>query len=161
MKNIVCIFLAVFFTIVGCAFQKAWSDDLLTRDQAITILVEQVINPSLNKDTLMAFGPQDMLASGDVVEPALLNTPPYAGSTKTIQTPTWFFWIDDEPKSDFVHYCRFVYIDAGNANPTIGDGITVETQGWWPKINGTNYYKLYQERVESDDFVYGELLTPG
>jgi hypothetical protein len=160
MKNIVCIFLAVFFSIVGCAFQKAWSDDLLTRDQAVSILMEQVINPSINKDILMAFGPQNMLSGGDVVEPDLLDTPPYAGSTKTIQTPTWFFWIDDKPKAGFVHDCRFVYIDASITNPTIGNGITIEVQGWWPKINGTIYYDVYEERIKSADFVYGELLTP-
>jgi hypothetical protein len=79
MKNLLCISLVVFFTIVGCAFQKAWSDDLLTRDQAIAILIEQVITPMVYEDYYMAFGPQQMLTIGDRVESEVLGGQPYPG----------------------------------------------------------------------------------
>ena len=121
--------------------------------------MEQVINPSPTKYLLIALGPQNMLAEGDVVEPAFLNTLPYAGSTKTIQTPTWFYWIDDEPDAGFVHSTRFVYIDASHSNPTVGDGIEIEIQGWWPKINGTKTYD-YPPGNSHPDLVYGTVPFP-
>ena len=160
MKKTAYISFTIFILLLGCTLHTAWSDDLLTRDQAISILMEQVIDSSINKDTLMAFGPQEMLTAGDVVKPMFLNTEPYNGSATTIQSPTWFFWIDDKPNPCFVHPCRFVFIAADNPNATIGDGITVEIQGWWPKINGVDYYEVYEERIQSQDMVYGEALEP-
>jgi hypothetical protein len=47
--------------------------DSLTREQAVSVLIAQVINPSPNKDTLMACGPQSILQSGTVVEPLWLD----------------------------------------------------------------------------------------
>jgi hypothetical protein len=91
--------------------------DSLTREQAVSVLIAQVINPSPNKDTLMAFGPQNMLQPGTVVRPPLLNAQPFPGSVRTIQTPTWFFFVNDEPEAKFAHSCRFVYIDANHASP--------------------------------------------
>jgi hypothetical protein len=69
----------LFVTISLRNILKAWSDDLLTRDQAFSILIEQVINSSPNKDLLMALGPQDMLATGDVVEPFHIGGERYLG----------------------------------------------------------------------------------
>ena len=132
--------------------------EALTRDQAVSALIAQVINPSPNKDTLVASGPQDMLPQGTLVEPHGLNTPPYPGSARTIQTPTWFFYIDDEPEHLFVHACRFVYIDANNPDPVMGDGIIVETQGWWPKINGVETHGGTMHT--SPDLVYGSHPYP-
>ncbi len=54
MRNLVCIFLAFLLFTFGCAFQEAWSDDLLSRDQAIAILIEQVITPRVYEDYYMA-----------------------------------------------------------------------------------------------------------
>ncbi|AEB08881.1 hypothetical protein [Desulfobacca acetoxidans] len=149
----------LFSAVVLCACMPGFARaDALTRDQAISVLIAQVINPSPNKDTLMAFGPQNMLQPGTVVEPSMLNTPPYPGSSRTIQTPTWFFWINDEPEYRFVHACRFIYIDATRANPIVGDGIIVETQGWWPKINGVEIYE--GGPYVSPDLVYGNPPSP-
>ena len=148
------VFLLSFCTFTaGFAFHDAWSGDLLTRDQAISILIEQVINPSPNKDILMAFGPQNMLQVGDVVEPVFIGTQPYPGNSFSVSNPTWFFWVNDEPDSRFAHHCRFVYIDVTHSNPLIGDGIIVETQGWWPKINSVEFYK--NGPLVSPDLAYG------
>lgn len=118
MKNLLCIFLVVFFSIVGCAFQKAWSDNLLTRDQAITILIEQVINPSPNKDLLMTLGPQNMLAVGDIVEPSQLGGEIYPGNSRTVNSPTWFFWIDDElPSLNNISSIAIYKLQFGSTTP--------------------------------------------
>ena len=50
MKNLVCIFLVTFVITFGGAFQKTWSDDLFTRDQVISILIEQVSNPDKKQE---------------------------------------------------------------------------------------------------------------
>ena len=156
MKNSMCISLVISLITFGCAFQKAWSDDLLTRDQAISILIEQVINPDKNKDNMMVFGPQSQLQKGDVVEPAFLSTKNSDELIYKIQNPKWFFWIDDNPLNDmFVHTTRFVYIDSKHPNPTIGDGIIIKEVGWWPKINGQQLYRSSSERTNSPDRVYG------
>ena len=143
----------------GCASQKAWSDDLLTRDQAISLLIEHVITPVVYEDYYMAFGPQQMLTSGDKVEPNVLGGDPYPGSDRDIDRPTWFFWVDTNKWARFAHLVHFVYIDASISNPTIGNGIIVEDQGWWPKINGVDYLDEAEDRWESADIVYGEAPT--
>ncbi|WP_449245367.1 hypothetical protein [Desulfobacca acetoxidans] len=147
--------LLLFSAVVLCACVPGFARaDVLTRDQAIAVLVQQVINPSPNKDTLMAFGPQNMLQPGAVVKSGWSDV----GSARTIQTPTWFFYINDEPEAKFAHSCRFVYIDAGCANPVVGNGIVVETKDWWPEINGVEIYvgMLYA----SPDLVYGTPPSP-
>ncbi len=159
MKNFVCISLTVLIITVGCAFQKAWSDDLLSRDQAIGILIEQVITPIAYEDYYMAFGPQHMLTTDDIVEPEVLGGQPYPGMGKDIQGPTWFFWVDTDKWARFAHWVHFVYIDASHPNPTIGNGIIVENQGWWPNINSVDYLDAPEERWASVDTVYGEAPT--
>ncbi len=159
MKNLLYVFLIVFFITVGGSFKEAQSDDLLTRNQAIAILIEQVISPEVYEDYYMAFGPQNMLTDGDSVEPAYSMADPFPVSGRNIQNPTWFFWIDTDKWAKFVHLVHFVYIDASQSNPTIGDGIVVESQGWWPKINGVDYLSNSEERWASADIVYGEAPT--
>jgi hypothetical protein len=159
MRYFVCILLAVPLFTFGCVFQKAWSDDLLTRNQAVAALIEQVITPMVYEDYYMAFGPQQMLTVGDRVEPEELGGQPYPGSAKDIEGPTWFFWVDTDKWARFAHLVHFVYIDASHPTPTLGDGIVVEDQGWWPNINGVDYLDDPQERWTSSDIVYGEAPT--
>ena len=49
------------------------ADAEMTREEAIGYLMREVINLSSNKDKIMAFGPQDMLVSGNIVEPYYLD----------------------------------------------------------------------------------------
>lgn len=157
MKNLIFVALVVLFTTFGCSFQKAWSDDLLTRDQAIAILIEQVITPRVYEDYYMAFGPQTMLTSEDTVRPADLEADLYPGNVYSIQGPTWFFWIDTDKWAKFVHLVHYVYIDASHPNPTVGDGIIVKDHGLWPKINGIDYLETSDDRAVTSDIVYGEV----
>ncbi len=160
MKNLLCISLVVFFIIVGCAFQKAWSDDLLTRDQAITVLNEQVIiTMAGNLDYYMAFCPQDMLESGDTVETAYSGTDSYNNEVYTTEGPIWFFFVDTDKWAKFAHLVYFVYIDASKQNPTLEDGIVVHKHDFWPKINGVFYLKSIDDRFTTTDLVYGEVPT--
>jgi hypothetical protein len=157
--SIIMFYIFVLANIINFLPDQALADELLTRSEAVTVLIEQVINSSDNKDTLMAFGPQEMLLSEDVVEPFHIGGEMYPGNSHTIDRLTWFFWINDEPDARFVHQTRFVYIDASHADPTIEDGIDIEIQGWWPKINGIDFYSDLPGNSHPD-LVYGTLPLP-
>ncbi len=131
------------------------ADAEMTREEAIGYLMREVINLSSNKDKIMAFGPQDMLVSGNILEPYYLDFKPYIGQKKIINNNTWFFLINDNIHYKWTHATRFVYIDANRNNPTIGNGIVIEIQGWWPKINGVEYYK--NPPKDDPDKVYGDI----
>ena len=150
----------LFILVILISFSPQMASSQLTRNEAIEFLISEVIESSPNKDVLMAFGPQDVLLPGTVVVPFDTETEPFPGNPRTIQTETWFFWIDDEPDAKFVHPTRFVYIDTNNPNPSIGDGIVFEVQGWWPTINGISHYEDFVERVNSPEVVYGSPPTP-
>ena len=155
MSKILLLLSAVVLCSCASGFTRA---EALTREQAISVLIAQVINPSPNKDTLVASGPQNRLPPGTVVEPHRPEATPYPASARTIQAPTWFFYIDDKPEYGFVHPTRFVYIDANNPNPVIGNGIIVDAQGWWPKINGVEVE--YNGPYTPLDIVYGAYPYP-
>ena len=128
------------------------------REEAKQFLINRVIAGDSNEGNLMCFGPQNMLSAGDVVAPFIIEKQPYPGVSRTLDKDTWFFWINDDINDYFSHPTRFVYIDADHPNPTIGDGIIIDDAGWWPKINGIDYYRYSSDRTEaSSDWVYGQL----
>ncbi len=148
------IFLATIAVLISANDVSAYN----SREDAIQILIDQVIKGDPNKDVLMAFGPQNMLVTGDIVAPAIGDSKNFSGAARTIDRDTWFFFINDEINDCFVHPTRFVYIDANHANPTVGDGITIDVQGWWPKINNIHFYRYPEERIDdSPDRVYGSI----
>ena len=155
MKKSAYISFTIFILLFGCTLHTAWSDDLLTRDQAISILMEQVINQSNNKETLMVFGPQNYLEDGDKVEPNFPDDENEMVNLHNIVSPIWFFYIDDLPNAGFVHPTRFVYIDATNDSPTVGDGVEIEYQEWNPKINEDSSYEDVYKGNTHTDWVYG------
>jgi hypothetical protein len=150
LKKVTVVFVLV---ILGLLYSQPASAQL-TRDQAIAILMEQVIEPTPNKKYIWAFGPQNMLVPGDVVRPLVINAQPNPGQPFTVVTQTWFFFIDDDILSKYSHETRYVYLDANHLNPTVGDGITLVVQGWWPVINGQPYYD-FSTFVGHSDKVYG------
>ena len=128
----------------------------LSRKEAIDILVREVILPSPTKSVLMVFGPQQPLISKDRVEPPAEGWDPRQGTVRTLEKPTWFFWIDDEPDAKFAHPTRYVYIEADHPEPKVNDGIIVDFQAWWPMINGKHYLSRDADRFfDCPDLVYG------
>lgn len=144
------------FLLVLLLYVNSYAEEL-KRAEAINILIQEVIERSPNRDVLMAFGPRRPLKPGDLVEPVKNDAGPFPAVSRKIEHPTWFFWIDDEPDAKFVHPVRFVYIDARHPKPVVGDGIIVDHQGLWPKINGESYLGGEYERFfTTNDRVYGE-----
>ena len=109
---------------------------LLTRDEAIRILLDQVIKPASLDHQLVAFTQESPLPVRSEVSPYApdplpdnVTILPYL-VPELITSPTWFFWVDDAPFGQFSHPTRFVFIDA------VSGYARVTNQGWWPVING-------------------------
>lgn len=115
---------------------------LVTRDQAIRKLYD-IIKPSTLDHSVMAFLSVTALDTGDVIHP--WDQP---GRQRTLTGPTWFGWIDDDPRAFFEHNTRYVLIDAvtGTAD--------VRIEGWWPVVNGTSIFMSDAEWSNENIVVY-------
>ena len=123
--------------------QNCRQNPQLSRDEAIAILISEVIDPNPHRDVLVAYGLQNLLHPGDTVAPFL------DGSATTISADTWFFWVDNEPSYRFAHSANFVFIDASTG------GVEVQDVEWWPVVNGTETWGSLTERLTTPDRVYG------
>jgi hypothetical protein len=120
----------------------------ITRDEAIQILINDVIKPGTLDHEVIAFGLDDPLGIGDHVSPFLpaleswnaSEIPNLAGGV-TLTRVKWFFWVDDLPLAEYAHDTRFVYIDADNGVST------VTYEQWWCLINGEPQW------VEEEDYL--------
>jgi hypothetical protein len=98
--------------------------EVITREDAIQIVVERMIDPTTLDHDVMAFLTMKPLEAGDEVAP--LGFPE---ETETVSAPTWFAWIDDEPDAEFGHATRFVFIAADT-----GETRVLEKE-WGPVLN--------------------------
>ncbi|MEE9583558.1 MAG: C13 family peptidase [Dehalococcoidales bacterium] len=112
------------------------SEEPLTKEQAIAILLDEVIQPQTVDHYLIAFTLDEPLAQGSEVSPfapSLLpddvTTLPYL-VPETLASVQWFFWVDDAPFAKFAHSNRFVFIDAASG------AVRVQEEAWWPFIDG-------------------------
>jgi len=99
----------------------------VSRDSAITLVTDQVITPSPDIATLVAFvydppGPDSLLAAGTTV--ADLDS----SFVTTLGVPKWFFWIDLTGDIRFKHPTKYVLVDALDGSLDVSDG------GWWPAV---------------------------
>ena len=131
----------------------------MTREQAVAVLIQQVITPMNNPTYIMAAGPQTMLNAGDIVQPVYFSPPKVPGTLRNIQGPTWFFWVDTDKWAKFGHLVYFVYIDATNPNPTTENGIIVDQADDLPQINGVTYRDSSGRYRVTADIVYGTIPT--
>ena len=110
-------------------------------------------------------GFEGLLPAGSAADPAYVGELPFPGPGPSVSVPSYFFWINDAPASNFQHPTRFVLVDANNPSPTVGNGgILVSDQGWWPVITtpfapATEYFATLQDRVT--DFPSGDLNPDG
>jgi hypothetical protein len=114
-----------------CATTNPAAAAEITREQAVETILKILIPATLKGDAT-AYLTAAPLQAGDVVRPF------QDGRAKTIQAPTWFAYIDDEPFAFFTHSTRFVSIDVATGKTTI------EVQEWWPMVNGTALFSQTQ-----------------
>ncbi len=111
-------------------------DEPLTREAAIDLLLEQVVQPDSLEAPLIAFSLDAPLAAGSEVAPyAPVDLPADVTELpflvpRTLERDAWFFWVDDEPFAQFAHPTRYVFIDAQTG------AVEVQEEAWWPYIDG-------------------------
>lgn len=115
----------------------------LTRQQALGALLAPASGVVIDTTEAAVWSPfrdygfgagfEGLLATGFMVNPYILGHLPHPGPGMTASTPSYFFWIDDDPLARFQHSVRFVLVHSGVVSPTVGNGgIEVTSQGWWP-----------------------------
>ncbi len=99
----------------------------LSYEQARKLLLDRVIKPGSLRpgDALIAFRLPKPLTAGQRVAPYRGRGPAFRA-----KGPTWFFWVDDDPKARFEHLNRYVFIDAKTRK------VRVIKQQWWPLVAG-------------------------
>ncbi len=99
----------------------------LSYEQARKLLLDRVIRPGSLRpgDELIAFRLPKALRAGQLVAPYRGRGPAFRA-----KGPTWFFWVDDDPKARFEHSNRYVFIDAKTRK------VRVIKQQWWPLVAG-------------------------
>lgn len=73
------------------------------------------------------------------------------GGSFTAKGPTWFFWIDDDPKANFEHATRYVFIDARSG------GVRVVKRQWWPLVNGRARWFAFGDYWNDKNWAYSTL----
>jgi len=99
----------------------------ISKDQAIAILVSEIIEPAAEYELISASMLSEPLQNGDVVTSQ-------RGQTYPIDTDTWFIFIDDDPMADFAHDCRYVFINGETGSYDVVD------ETWPPEINNLSMW---------------------
>ncbi|MFP3897966.1 MAG: hypothetical protein ACLFVD_01430 [Dehalococcoidia bacterium] len=99
----------------------------ISKDEAIAILVGEIIEPAAEYEGISAFMLSGPLQDGDVVTSE-------SGEDYPIDASTWFVFIDDEPLAFFAHECRYVFIDGRTG------AYEVINETWPPEINNVSMW---------------------
>jgi hypothetical protein len=88
----------------------------ITADKAIQILTEKILSGKLNGKTV--YISKMPLKKGETIK----------AITKTYQVDalasSWVFFIDDAPRANWEHPCRYVFVDEDTGNYTVIEGKT-------------------------------------
>jgi len=128
------------------------SPGLLSRQQAIAIVQQEVISASPFKDQLVAFlynntATDSVLHNGDTIS-SWDNA-----FSESIPTETYFFWLDYEPKKEWLHASAFVFVNATNGALLVRDAQS------WPVVNGVELTHFMEDGNASPDRVHGNYPT--
>jgi hypothetical protein len=118
----------------------------VSRKDAISIIIQRHIVPPTRSDSVTAFLGRTLLQPGDILSTA--DHPPQA---RRISQPTWFAWIDDDPKAFFAHDTRYVFIHA------LTGRVEVMNARWWPVLNGQALWMSDAERRDPELIIYSDL----
>jgi len=99
----------------------------ISNDQAIAILVSEIIDPATEYKGISAFMLSEPLQNGDVVTSE-------SGEDYPIDDSTWFIFIDADPRARFAHGCRYVFIDGETGSYDVID------ETWPPEINNLSMW---------------------
>ncbi len=93
-------------------------------DEAIEILIEEIIEPSTLDHDIVAYMVKQPLQAGGVV------TPLVGAGIYPVTEDEYFIFIDDSPAAFYEHPVRFAFIKASDGTSTVYD------EAWPPLVNG-------------------------
>jgi hypothetical protein len=116
--------------------------ELISREEAIQMILKRVIVPGTLEHDLLAFLGREPLTEGDTVfQDVELQV------VRAVEGPTWFAWLYDEPTMEFEHETRYVFVDA------LTGELEVKSQSWWPMLNRRLIWNT-REEMAGDRFVF-------
>lgn len=124
----------------------------ITFAKARRILLDQVVKPKALRpgDHLVAFALRKPLGVGQRVSP-------FRGlgrAARVVTGPQWFFWVDDDPKAQFVHPTRYVFVDARSGR------VRVFRQLWWPLVDGHAPWLAFDDYWNPKNWAFSTLKPP-
>jgi hypothetical protein len=128
------------------SFKKGSPPGLITREEAIDIIIKKVLVPQTLDHKVTVFLGMHETPTGSVVRP-------FKGEDekRTLNTPTWFGWINDNPQAFFEHETRFVYIDAVTGH------YEVSSEKWWPVVDGESLWMGEEEKDNPAVLIYSDI----
>lgn len=114
----------------------------VSREQAMLIALD-IISPATLDHNVTAFLTAAPLPAGSAIWPF-----DHEEHQRTITSPTWFCWINDDSQAFFTHPTRFVFIDQMTG---LAD---VRVEGWWPMLNGQELFMSDEEMTDFNLIVY-------
>ena len=113
---------------------KSTTQRMITREEAIEIIMSEVIIPDSLKHDIIAFLGRVPLKPGDKVKQDDADS-----MVIDIDKPTWFAWVYDNPQSFFWNPTRYVMINA------ISGEFEILIRGWPPLINSEAVWRSLEE----------------
>ena len=129
-------------------FPSAAAD--LSKEEAVKKVIEKVVLPSSNRETLRAHFWPHPLRPGDVITVFRPD-----GERWTIKRPKWFVWIDDMPGYGYSHPTRFVFVELGTG------AVSVHRGDSWPALNGETLWGFAKEREDPRFIIYSPQRPQG
>ena len=100
---------------------------LFSLEQAIDLLMNNIINPGSSNNRISAFMLSQPLQNGDVVTSE-------SEDEYNISNNSWFVFIDDDPEAEFAHDTRYLFIDEKTGDYNIYNNT------WPPLINNISLF---------------------
>ncbi|XOV70859.1 MAG: right-handed parallel beta-helix repeat-containing protein [Verrucomicrobiota bacterium] len=119
----------------------------ITREQAIDILIENVIAPLPDKEKMIALGLQETLEEEDRL--TAFDPSPNGTAARPIDSPCWFFMLDHDPGASWAHPVDYVLINCqtGAIEQTL-------RRLWYPELNGLAFWNSLESKESKNDLVF-------
>ena len=120
-------------------------------EQITEQVVSQVVGDSQFDSAVIVFTLDEPLQPGDVIGAYQYDGYEPVPEQRTIDTPTWFFWVDRSPGGEFTHASTFVYVDATSG------AISTSEEMWWPVVNGEGQWVKAADYWDIDNWAYANV----
>jgi hypothetical protein len=130
-------------------------EPFLSRDDAIAVVLDQVIAGHPDEPVLVAYSLPVPLAPGATVRPRTIED----GPEMTVSACSWLFYLDLAPYEKFAHPTQFILVSGAAAAATV----EITDQSWWPSIDGQEVFDDADSNEQSPDRFFGAIpgLAPG